>query len=68
MKISKSVISICEAITADKESDIIKNNKEKPENRKPHKFEAAHWTHPNGHPRCIRCGKEESVSGMCEGE
>ena len=27
----------------------------------PHKFKAATWTHPNGHPRCIHCGDEEGV-------
>ena len=27
----------------------------------PHKFEAAKFTHPNGHPRCIHCGDEEMV-------
>ena len=28
-------------------------------------FEAAEWTHPNGHPRCKHCGDEESTDGMC---
>ncbi len=55
-------------ITAEKESENIKENKERPENQKPHKFEAAEWTHPNGHPRCIRCGDEESIGGMCDPE
>jgi len=27
----------------------------------PHKFKAAKWTWPNGHPRCIHCGEEEMV-------
>lgn len=31
----------------------------------PHKFAAANWTHPNGHPRCKNCGQEEPVGGMC---
>lgn len=30
---------------------------------KPHRFKAAQWTHPNGHPRCILCGDEESTDG-----
>lgn len=34
----------------------------------PHKFKAAVWTHPNGHPRCIRCGDEETIGGMCKKE
>src|SRR5690606_388654 len=24
------------------------------------------WTSPNGHPRCLHCGQEESMSGFCE--
>lgn len=51
---------------ADKESEIIKENKEKPENQKDHKFKAAKWTHSNGHPRCIRCGDEERIGGICK--
>ena len=35
---------------------------------KPHAFEAAEWTHPNGHPRCRLCGREEPISGRCDGE
>jgi hypothetical protein len=31
----------------------------------PHKFAAAEWTHPNGHPRCKNCGQEERIGGMC---
>ena len=30
-------------------------------------FEAAEWTHPNGHPRCIICGDEETEDGKCPG-
>lgn len=33
-----------------------------------HKFKAAEWTHPNGHPRCLRCGDEERIGGMCNKE
>lgn len=32
---------------------------------KVHKFKAAKWTHPNGHPRCLLCGDEESISPEC---
>lgn len=35
---------------------------------KAHAFEAAEWTHPNGHPRCRLCGREEPISGRCDGE
>ena len=45
-------------ITADEESEIIKENKKKPEAFKKHKFKSAVWTHPNGHPRCLICGGE----------
>lgn len=31
----------------------------------PHKFKAAKWTNPNGHPRCKICGNEERTGGMC---
>lgn len=52
---------------ADKESEQIKLNKEKPEAKQSHKFKAAEWTHPNGHPRCIICGDEERTDGTCSG-
>lgn len=48
------------------ETERIRENKQKPENQKPHKFKAAQWTHPNGHPRCVRCGDEEPMNGVCE--
>lgn len=51
---------------ADLETEKIKQNKEKPEAKRKHKFKAAKWTHPNGHPRCIVCGDEERVGGFCE--
>ena len=31
----------------------------------PHEFKAARWTSKNGHPRCIHCGGEEPLDGMC---
>ena len=54
-------------ITADKESEIIKENKKKPEAFQRHKFKPAVWTHPNGHPRCLTCGDEERTGGYCDG-
>jgi Hemerythrin HHE cation binding domain len=33
-----------------------------------HKFKAATWTHANGHPRCVLCGQEESMSPECNRE
>lgn len=32
-----------------------------------HKFKAAKWTHPNGHPRCAICGCEQPNDVFCEG-
>jgi len=43
----------------DEESALIRENVKKV--KYPHKFEAAKYTHPNGHPRCIHCGDEERV-------
>lgn len=53
--------------TAEKETEQINKNKQKPEAKKPHKFVSAKWTHPNGHPRCLICGDEERIGGTCEG-
>jgi len=53
--------------TAEAESAQIKENQKTPEAQRPHKFQAAKWTHPNGHPRCILCGDEERTGGMCSG-
>ncbi len=50
---------------ADAETEKIRENKKKPENMVAHDFKAARWTHPNGHPRCIRCGDEERIGGVC---
>jgi GNAT superfamily N-acetyltransferase len=52
--------------SADKETEIIKENELKPEAKVKHKFKAAEWTHPNGHPRCFICGQEERTGGYCE--
>ena len=43
----------------DEETALIRENAKKA--KYPHKFEAAKWTWPNGHPRCIHCGDEEMV-------
>lgn len=51
----------------DAESARIKASKTGPVARSPHSFKAAHWTHPNGHPRCATCGQEEPMGGECEG-
>ncbi len=49
----------------DAETRRIRENKEKPEARRRHKFKAAGFTHPNGHPRCLVCGDEERAGGYC---
>lgn len=41
------------------------NERKKREGRKPHDFQPAEWTHPNGHPRCKICCGEEPMSGHC---
>lgn len=52
--------------SVDAETERIKVSREGP-GSKPHKFQPAQWTHPNGHPRCRVCGQEEPVGGRCEG-
>ena len=49
------------------ESEKIRQNRAK-YGEKVHKFKAAEWTHPNGHPRCLLCGQEESISPECNRE
>lgn len=49
----------------DAESAKIKASAETPEAKARHAFKSAHWTHPNGHPRCRICGDEEPVGGYC---
>jgi hypothetical protein len=49
------------------ETEKIKERRKTPEARKAHDFEAAKWTHPNGHPRCALCGDEEPISERCPG-
>jgi hypothetical protein len=53
------------ALTAEQETELIRHNAQEPEARAPHRFKAAQWTHPNGHPRCKVCGNEERAGGMC---
>lgn len=52
----------------EKETAVIRENKKKPEAKKPHDFKPAKWTHPNGHPRCLICGDEERIGGRCNVE
>src|SRR3990167_6578297 len=49
------------------ETAAIRERAKTSEAQQPHEFQAAEWTHPNGHPRCVVCGCEERTGGMCEG-
>lgn len=51
----------------ERETETIRENRKKSSSQRPHKFKAASWTHPNGHPRCLLCGMEERVGGICAG-
>lgn len=65
-----SVSSITEKLSPEKQAEVdvetakIKVSAEDHTQR--HQFKAAHWTHPNGHPRCRLCGCEEPVGGYCK--
>lgn len=52
----------------ERETERIKERAGTPEARARHRFRAAKWTHPNGHPRCLLCGQEERIGGICNGE
>lgn len=53
-------------MTYEQETKQINENKKSGKASIRHEFKAAKWTFPNGHPRCLDCGQEESVSGFCE--
>jgi len=53
-------------ISYEAETEKIRENKKKPEAHRSHDFKSAKWTFPNGHPRCIVCGQEEPISGVCQ--
>lgn len=52
----------------EKETALIRENKKKPQAKAKHGFKPAKWTHPNGHPRCLVCGGEEIIGGVCNKE
>ena len=65
---TKKWISLSKSrITYEAETALIKESAKTPEARAPHTFKSAVWTHPNGHPRCVKCGMEEPISGKCSG-
>lgn len=49
----------------DKETARIRESEKTLAAKRPHKFKAAKYTHPNGHPRCLICGDEETIGGIC---
>jgi hypothetical protein len=51
----------------EKESERIGENRRTVVAGKPHKFRAAKFTHPNGHPRCLLCGDEQREGNVCAG-
>jgi hypothetical protein len=49
----------------DAETALIAENAKKPAAKRVHKFVPAKWTSKNGHPRCLVCGQEEPIGGIC---
>jgi hypothetical protein len=60
-------IEKAEKTPAERESGAIRHRRTMKHARRPHDFEPAKWTHPNGHPRCHYCGDEERIDGKCPG-
>lgn len=56
---------LSETQRADYEAETAKIRESRKKATYPHKFKAAKWTHPNGHPRCVMCGQEQRESEMC---
>lgn len=51
----------------DAETLRIRERSKTPEAKRRHKFRPAKFTHKNGHPRCLVCGDEERIGGVCDG-
>jgi hypothetical protein len=49
------------------ESETIRENQKSSAAQRAHKFKAAKWTFPNGHPRCLLCGDEQRTGNICTG-
>jgi len=66
-------VAAATSLGAEAETARIHANRLQPQNQKPHPFREAGWTHPNGHPRCLRCGGEPRGDGtgppydLCQG-
>lgn len=63
--ISIEKLSPAQRKECDEESAKIKENEKLPIAKKPHVFKPAKFTHPNGHPRCLTCGDEQSIGDVC---
>ena len=64
LKVSK-ILKAKKKLTYEEESKKINERKKTPEAMRSHKFQAAKWSFPNGHPRCKICEDEESMNGIC---
>lgn len=51
----------------EEENARIRENKKTPAAKTRHKFKPAKFTAGNGHPRCLLCGDEEPMGGICDG-
>jgi hypothetical protein len=51
----------------DDETALIFENSMKADAQKSHKFQPAKWTTSWGSPRCLKCGNDEPVGGICKG-
>jgi len=58
-------LTATQRIECDEETARIKENKKLLLAGEIHEFKSAKYTHPNGHPRCLVCGDEESIGQVC---
>lgn len=65
INVSIEKLSPAQRKECDEETARIKENEKLPAAGKPHEFKSAKYTHPNGHPRCLICGDEESIGKIC---
>lgn len=66
-KVVEKKLSNAEQAEYDAESERIRESQKTGRAKSRHKFQAAQWTFPNGHPRCKICGNEERDGGICLG-
>ena len=63
--VEKAALSATDEVALAAESKRIAERKKLPAASARHNFRPARFTHPNGHPRCLVCGDEESTGGVC---